>query len=101
MLLQHPYAAGRNPEKLIIVDDCFQHSRFHVVNVALVIIKSIEKLSRRQILKHENVEGYLKSKVPGLIEFHNKISNGELKHNHVEWIKLLVELGNYWWPFDR
>ncbi|KAF5445510.1 hypothetical protein F2P56_034557 [Juglans regia] len=106
VLLQLPYAVQRSPRQIIIADDCFQLLKISVDRVAQVVIKSTEKLFGRQALKHENVEDYLKSKVPSLKEFHSKKSNGELeisslrllanvmqflrrhefKCNHAEWI---------------
>lgn len=108
VLLQLPYAIQRSPRQIIIADDCFQLLKIPVDRVAQVVIKSTEKLFGRQALKHENVEDYLKSKVPSLKEFHSKKSNGEFKtstrllanvmhfiqrdefkHNHGEWISLV------------
>ncbi|KAG6627638.1 hypothetical protein CIPAW_15G143400 [Carya illinoinensis] len=109
VLLQLPYAVQRSPRQIIIADDCFQHLKIPVDRVAQVVIKSTEMLFGRQILKHENVEGYLESKVPSLKEFHSKKSNGEFKtsstslianvmqflqryefkQNHAEWISLV------------
>lgn len=105
VLLQLPYTVQRSPRQIIIADDCFQLLKIPVDRVAQVVIKSTEKLFGRQALKHENVENYLKSKVPSLKEFHSKKSNGEFKtatrllanvmqfiqrnefkHNHGEWI---------------
>ncbi|XP_035546720.1 translocon at the outer membrane of chloroplasts 64-like isoform X1 [Juglans regia] len=109
VLLQLPYAVQRSPRQIIIADDCFQQLKIPVDRVAQVVIKSTEKLFGRQLLKHENVEGYLKSKVPSLKEFQSKKSNGEFKtsstslianvmqflqrhefkQNHAEWISLV------------
>ncbi|XP_050258714.1 translocon at the outer membrane of chloroplasts 64 [Quercus robur] len=105
VLLQLPYTVQRSPRQIIIADDCFQLLKIPVDRVAQVVIKSTEKLFGRQALKHENVEDYLKSKVPSLKEFPSKKSNGEFKtstrllanvmqfiqrhefkHNHGEWI---------------
>ncbi|XP_065625368.1 outer envelope protein 64, chloroplastic-like [Quercus suber] len=79
VLLQLPYTVQRSPRQIIIADDCFQLLKIPVDRVAQVVIKSTEKLFGRQALKHENVENYLKSKVPSLKEFHSKKSNGEFK----------------------
>ncbi|XP_059453421.1 translocon at the outer membrane of chloroplasts 64 isoform X4 [Corylus avellana] len=108
VLLQLPYAIQRSPRQIIIADDCFQLLKIPVDRVAQVVIKSTEKLFGRQVLKHENVEDYLRSKAPSLKALHSKKSNGELKtfstrllanvmqslqrhefkHNHGEWISL-------------
>lgn len=109
VLLQLPYAVQRSPRQIIIADDCFQLLKIPVDRVAQVVIKSTEKLFGKQVLKHENVEDYLRSKVPSLKDFHSKKSNGELKtfstrllanvmrslhrnefkHNHGEWISMV------------
>uniref|UniRef100_A0A5B7B3V0 Amidase domain-containing protein n=1 Tax=Davidia involucrata TaxID=16924 RepID=A0A5B7B3V0_DAVIN len=106
VLLQVPFAVQRNPRNIIIADDCFQLLKIPVDRVAQVVIKSIEKLFGRQVLKHENLGDYLDSKVPSLKTFLSKKSNGEVKsssmrllanvmqlmkrhefkHNHEEWI---------------
>ncbi|XP_047339739.1 translocon at the outer membrane of chloroplasts 64-like [Impatiens glandulifera] len=46
---------------------------------AQVVIKSVEKLFGRQILKHEIVGDYIYSKVPSLRAMYTKASNGEVK----------------------
>ncbi|KAB1212287.1 Translocon at the outer membrane of chloroplasts 64 [Morella rubra] len=75
VLLQLPYAVQRSPKQIIIADDCFQLLKIPVDRVAQVVIKSTEKLFGRQVLKHENIEDYVKSKVPSLKELHSKKSN--------------------------
>ncbi|XP_062158061.1 translocon at the outer membrane of chloroplasts 64 isoform X2 [Alnus glutinosa] len=109
VLLQLPYAIQRSPRQIIIADDCFQLLKIPVDKVVQVVIKSTEKLFGKQVLKHENVEDYLRSKAPTLKDFHSKKSNGELKtfstrllanvmqslqrhefkRNHGEWISLV------------
>ncbi|CAA0828602.1 Outer envelope protein 64- chloroplastic [Striga hermonthica] len=66
VLLQVPYAAQRNPRKIVIADDCFQSSKFPSDRITQVVIKSIEKLYGRQVVRHENLSDYLKLKIPSL-----------------------------------
>lgn len=106
VLLQVPFAAQRNPRNIVIADDCFQSLKFPGDRVSQAVIKAVEKLFGRQILRHENLEAYLNSKVPSLKLFADKKSNGEskfsstnllayamhilrrheFKQNHLEWI---------------
>lgn len=106
VLLQLTYAVQRSPRQIIFADDCFQSLRIPVDRVYQVVLKSTEKLFGRQVLKRENLENYLDSKVPSLKAFHSQKTNGEtrnslirslvkimhclqrheFKHNHEEWI---------------
>ncbi|XP_016477976.1 translocon at the outer membrane of chloroplasts 64-like [Nicotiana tabacum] len=105
VLLQVPFASQRNPRNVVIADDCFQ-SVNSGDRVSQAVIKAVEKLFGRQIIRHENLEAYLNSKVPSLKQFASKKSNGErkssatnllakvmhtlkrheFKQNHLEWI---------------
>ncbi|XP_047954594.1 outer envelope protein 64, chloroplastic-like isoform X1 [Salvia hispanica] len=105
VLLQVPYAAQRKPRTFVIADDCFQLSKLPADRTQ-VVIKSIEKLYGRQVLRHENLGDYIKLKVPSLKTFSVGQSNGdgkssplgmlanamqiikcyEFRQNHNEWI---------------
>ncbi|KAL1553920.1 Outer envelope protein 64, chloroplastic [Salvia divinorum] len=105
VLLQVPYAAQRKPRTFVIADDCFQLSKLPA-DRAQVVIKSIEKLYGRQVLRHENLSDYIKLKVPSLKTFSVIQANGdgkssplgmlanamqiikcsEFRKNHDEWI---------------
>ncbi|XP_042002419.1 outer envelope protein 64, chloroplastic-like [Salvia splendens] len=105
VLLQVPYAAQRKPRTFVIADDCFQLSKLPADRTQ-VVIKSIEKLYGRQVLRHENLGDYIKLKVPSLKTFSVVQANGdgkssplamlanamqiikchEFKQNHNEWI---------------
>lgn len=106
VLLQVPFAALRNPRNVVIADDCFQLLKSPGDRVSQAVTKAVEKLFGRQILRHENLEAYLNSKVPSLKLFADKKFNGErkssstnllayamhmlrrheFKQNHLEWI---------------
>ncbi|KAH6763413.1 translocon at the outer membrane of chloroplasts 64-III [Perilla frutescens var. hirtella] len=77
VLLQIPYAAQRNPRNFVIADDCFQLSKVPADRVTQVVIKSIEKLYGRQVLKHQNLSDYIKLKVPSLKSFSVLQANGD------------------------
>ncbi|PIA26567.1 hypothetical protein AQUCO_09100030v1 [Aquilegia coerulea] len=79
VLLQLPYSDPRAPKNVIIADDCFEVLKSPMSRVSQVVIKSSEKLFGKQVLKHENLESYLGSKVPSLNQFNNSNRNGELK----------------------
>lgn len=106
VLLQVPYVAQRNPRNIVIADDCFQLSKVPADRVTQVVIKSIEKLYGRQVLRHENLSDYIKLKVPSLKTFSavqangnggssplrllahvmQKIKSHEFRQNQSEWI---------------
>lgn len=106
VLLQVPFAAQRNPRNVVIADDCFQSLKFPGDRISQAVTKAVEKLFGRQILRHENLEAYLNSKVPSFKLFADKNANGErkssstnllayamhilrrheFKQNHLEWI---------------
>lgn len=106
VLLQVPFAAQRNPRNVVIADECFQLLKSPGDRVSQAVTKAVEKLFGRQILRHENLEAYLNSKVPSLKLFADKKFNGErkssstnllayamhmlrrheFKQNHLEWI---------------
>ncbi|KAE9467064.1 hypothetical protein C3L33_01023, partial [Rhododendron williamsianum] len=92
LLLQVPFAVQRNPRSIIIADDCFQLVKNSVDRVALVVIKSTEKLFGRQVLKHENLGDYLDLKVPSLKSLHSKKSNGEVKSSSIRLLANVMEL---------
>ncbi|XP_047337642.1 translocon at the outer membrane of chloroplasts 64-like [Impatiens glandulifera] len=79
VLLQIPFAVLRNPRNVIIADDCFELTKTPIDRTAQVVIKSVEKLFGRQILKHEIIGDYIYSKVPSLRAMYTKTSNGEVK----------------------
>ncbi|OIT33300.1 PREDICTED: outer envelope protein 64, chloroplastic [Nicotiana attenuata] len=105
VLLQVPFASQRNPRNVVIADDCFQ-SVNSGGRISQAVIKAVEKLFGRQIIRHENLEAYLNSKIPSLKQFASKKSNSErkssstnllayvmhilkrheFKQNHLEWI---------------
>lgn len=109
VLLQLPYTVQRSPRQIIIADDCFQLGKIPSDKIVQAVIKSSEKIFGRQVLKHENLEAYLSSKVPSLKEFRIKKANGqanipsirllakvmqflqkhEFRHNHEEWINMV------------
>ncbi|KAK4414189.1 Translocon at the outer membrane of chloroplasts 64 [Sesamum alatum] len=105
VLLQVPYAAQRNPRNIVIADDCFQLSKVPAEQITQMVVKSVEKLYGRQVLRHENLGDYINLKVPSLSAFNVKQLNGEgrspirllanvmqilkrheFKQNHDEWI---------------
>ncbi|XP_024990075.1 uncharacterized protein LOC112524477 isoform X2 [Cynara cardunculus var. scolymus] len=106
VLLQVPFAVQRNPRNVIIADDCFQLSKIPMDRLTQVVIRSMESLFGKQVLKHEILGDYIASKVPSLKALDSKKSNGDVKfsslrslanvmqllrrhefsHNHFEWI---------------
>ncbi|XP_057951934.1 translocon at the outer membrane of chloroplasts 64 [Malania oleifera] len=100
VLLQLPFAVQRTPKHFIVADDCFQVLKISVDRVAQVVIKSVEMLFGRQVLKHENLERYLINKVPSLKAFHDKKTNGELKSSS---LKLLANAARFlhWHEFKH
>ncbi|KAG7578216.1 Amidase signature (AS) superfamily [Arabidopsis thaliana x Arabidopsis arenosa] len=99
VLLQLPFATQRNPRQIILADDCFQLLNIPVDQITQVVIKSAEKLFGRQLLKHQNLENYLETKIPSLKEFartkaiaNTKVSTSdywrmhEFLQNHGDWI---------------
>ncbi|KAJ9676807.1 hypothetical protein PVL29_022021 [Vitis rotundifolia] len=89
VLLQLPYAVQRNPRQIIFADDCFQSLRIPVDRVYQVVLKSTEKLFGRQVVKRENLENYLDSKVPSLKACPSQKTNGETRNS---WIRSLVKI---------
>ncbi|XP_073295578.1 translocon at the outer membrane of chloroplasts 64-like [Primulina huaijiensis] len=83
VLLQVPYTTQRNPRSFVISDDLFQLSKFPSSWLTQAVIKSIEKLYGRQVLRHENICDYLALKIPSLKSFHVKQSNGEGKSSPI------------------
>ncbi|XP_073015291.1 translocon at the outer membrane of chloroplasts 64-like isoform X1 [Primulina eburnea] len=83
VLLQVPYTAQRNPRSVLISDDLFQLSKVPSSWVIQAVIKSIEKLYGRQVLRHENIGDYLALKIPSLKSFYTKQSNGEGKSSPI------------------
>ncbi|KAI4347265.1 hypothetical protein L6164_008089 [Bauhinia variegata] len=79
VLLPASFVAQRNPQQIVIADDCFQHLNVPPDRSSLVVIKSAEKLFGKQVLKHINLEDYLRSKLPSLKELRSSKMNGELK----------------------
>ncbi|XP_011084169.1 outer envelope protein 64, chloroplastic isoform X1 [Sesamum indicum] len=105
VLLQVPYAAQRNPRNIVIADDCFQLSKVPAEHITQMVVKSVEKLYGRQVLRRENLGDYINLNVPSLSAFNVKQLNGEgrspirllanvmqilkryeFKQNHDEWI---------------
>ncbi|EXB80331.1 Outer envelope protein 64 [Morus notabilis] len=78
VLLQLPYTVQRSPGQIIIAADCFQLGRIPSDRIVQAVIKSSEKIFGRQVLKHENLEAYLSSKVPSLKVFQIKKTNGQV-----------------------
>ncbi|KAL2461781.1 Outer envelope protein 64 [Abeliophyllum distichum] len=89
VLLQVPYASQRNPRNIVIADDCFQLSK---VPVTQVVVKSMEKLYGRQVLRHENLGDYLNSKVPSLNAFNVGKSNGEVKSSSIRLLANVMQM---------
>ncbi|EPS58820.1 hypothetical protein M569_15994, partial [Genlisea aurea] len=79
VLLQIPYGAQCNPRNFFVADDFFKLSKLPGDRVTQVLVKSIETLYERQVLRHHNLGDYIKSKVPSLNTFLEKPSNGEEK----------------------
>ncbi|KAK6153962.1 hypothetical protein DH2020_013601 [Rehmannia glutinosa] len=92
VLLQVPYAAQRNPRNIVIADDCFQSSKFPADRITQVVIKSIEKLYGRQVLRHENLSDYIKLTVPSLSAINIKQLNGEEKYSPVRLLTNVMQL---------
>ncbi|KAI4319227.1 hypothetical protein MLD38_032854 [Melastoma candidum] len=90
VLLQIPFSAERNPRQMIIADDCFQLLKVPIDRVVQVVVKSTEKLYGRQVLRHENLGEFCRSKILSLKAFHNKKSNGDLKSS---FLKDIAEIG--------
>nr|GMD33925.1 outer envelope protein 64, chloroplastic [Ipomoea batatas] len=89
VLLQVPFVALRNPRNIVIADDLFQSLNIPPAQTSHVVIKAIEKQFGRQVIRHEDMETYLCSKVPSLKLFQSKKSNGEAK---LTTIKLLANI---------
>ncbi|KAF5730307.1 putative amidase [Tripterygium wilfordii] len=83
VLLQLPFAAQRSPRPIIMADDCFSLLKIPVDRIAQVVIKSTENLFGRQVLRHENLNNYLTSKVPSLKKFQSKETNSEVKTSSI------------------
>lgn len=79
ILLQAPFVMQRSPRQIIIADDCFQHLNVPLDRSSQVVIKATEKLFGKQVLKHINLEDYIRSKVPSLKACSGQKANGELK----------------------
>ncbi|KAL8153559.1 hypothetical protein V2J09_011319 [Rumex salicifolius] len=78
-LLQLQFAASRNPRQFLIANDCFELNGVPADRVAQPVIKSVEKLFGRQILKHENLGDYISAKVPSLKVSASNRKNGEVR----------------------
>ncbi|KZV24869.1 translocon at the outer membrane of chloroplasts 64 [Dorcoceras hygrometricum] len=92
VLLQVPYTAQRNPRSVVISDDLFQLSKVPSSWVTQGVIKSIEKLYGRQVLRHENIGEYLALKIPSLKSFQVKQSNGEGKSSPIRLIANVLQI---------
>lgn len=79
VLLQVPYTVQRSPRSIVVADDCFNLLNSSADRVSQAVVKSVEKLFGRQVLRRENLGNYLSSKVPGLKAFQNEKSNGEVE----------------------
>ncbi|XP_051119417.1 outer envelope protein 64, chloroplastic [Andrographis paniculata] len=79
VLLQVPYAAQRNPRNIFIADDFFQSQKIPAERITQAVINSVEKLYGRQVLRQDNLGGYINLKVPSLKAFKDKQLNGEVK----------------------
>ncbi|KAI4351029.1 hypothetical protein L6164_005418 [Bauhinia variegata] len=88
MLLPASFVAQRNPRQIVIADDCFQLLNVPPDRSSQVVIKSTEKLFGKQVLKHINLEDYLRSKLLSLNEVTSQKTNGELKASS---LKLLAD----------
>ncbi|KAL0429558.1 UNVERIFIED_CONTAM: Outer envelope protein 64, chloroplastic [Sesamum radiatum] len=77
VLLQVPYAAQLNPRNIVIADDCFQLSKVPAEHITQMVVKSVEKLYGRQVLRRENLGDYINLNVPSLSAFNVKQINGE------------------------
>ncbi|CAA3029490.1 outer envelope 64, chloroplastic [Olea europaea subsp. europaea] len=89
VLLQVPYAAQRNPRNIVIADDCFQLLK---VPISQVVVKSMEKLYGRQVLRHENLGDYLNLKVPSLNAFNDGKPNGEVKSSSIRSLAIVMQM---------
>ncbi|KAF2317493.1 hypothetical protein GH714_023027 [Hevea brasiliensis] len=92
LLLQLPFGIQRNPRQIIISDDCFQLLKIPIDRVVQAVIKSTEKLFGRQVLRHENLDDILFSKVPSLKQFHDKKTNGELRNSSIKLLANILQL---------
>ncbi|GAB4845309.1 Translocon at the outer membrane of chloroplasts 64 [Ancistrocladus abbreviatus] len=106
VLLQLQFTGQHNPRQMLIADDCFELIKIPIDRVSQPVIRSMEKLYGRQILKHENLGDYISSKAPTLKAFCSKQINvaaqtsplrslahamqlllrHEFTQNHQEWI---------------
>ncbi|KAI3463705.1 hypothetical protein Pfo_020368 [Paulownia fortunei] len=92
VLLQVPYAAQRNPRNIVIADDCFQLSKVPADRISQVVIKSIEKLYGRQVLRHENLSDYINLKVPSLDASNVKQLNGEGRSSPIRLLANVMQI---------
>ncbi|KAK4486121.1 hypothetical protein RD792_008789 [Penstemon davidsonii] len=92
VLLQVPFAAQRNPRNIIIADDCFRLSKVPADRVTQVVVKSIEKLFGRQVLRHENLGDYISLKVPSLNAFNVKQCNGEGRTSRITLLANVMQI---------
>ncbi|XVF09459.1 hypothetical protein REPUB_Repub07fG0094500 [Reevesia pubescens] len=92
VLLQLPFSDQRHPRQILLADDCFQLLKIPMDRVSQVVINSTEKHFGRQVLKHENLENYLSSKVPSLKEFFGRKINGDAK---ISSIRLLANVAQF------
>ncbi|OAY46519.1 outer envelope protein 64, chloroplastic [Manihot esculenta] len=83
LLLQLPFGIQRHPRQIIISEDCFQLLKIPVDRIMQVVIKSTEKLFGRQVLRHENLEDILFSKIPSLKQFYDKKTNDQLRNSSI------------------
>ncbi|KAL4637078.1 hypothetical protein ACB092_03G054900 [Castanea dentata] len=107
VLLQLPDVDLVEPSRIIIAEDCFQHSDIPKDRVTQPLVKSVEKLFGSHLVSRAILEDYVKDKVPSLKQFLNKgnadqeshipslealssamrlIIGYEFKNNHGEWI---------------
>ncbi|KAL3512174.1 hypothetical protein ACH5RR_024891 [Cinchona calisaya] len=90
-LLQVSFTVQRNPRSILVADDCFHLLNTSADWVTQAVVKSIEKLFGRQVLRHENLGDYLSSKVPSLKAFQSEKSNGEVKSSFIRQLSIVMQ----------
>lgn len=78
VMMQLQFATQRNPRQIVMADDCFDLLQIRD-RVAQPVIRSVEKLFGRQVLRSENLGAYLSSKVPTLSTLSDQKMNGDVK----------------------
>ncbi|KAK1399276.1 hypothetical protein POM88_009139 [Heracleum sosnowskyi] len=87
-----PFAVQRNPTSVIITDVCFKLSKTLFSHIKESVIRSIEKLFGKQVLKHMNLREYINFKVPSVKTLYSNKANGEVKPSSLKSLAHTMQL---------